>query len=219
MTALPLGGWHPQRSSFARAQQTCVVCSTVGTSFCTSPVSLRRNQLWVSQWVFPSTLVAFETQCLSHPCLTPFKYFKWVHCGAITWLLDKHQVIHQAGDGHTALGYTFASWLQKSCEDSWPSTKPSRTRGKQQIVNTINHCNAPHAFKKWMNLEHDGNSSPKRSKYEPGSGHDWENVSRGHDKYTVMSRLQRSPHKHKAHQVYSTQWERQPEVHHKHDEK
>lgn len=42
----------------------------------------------------------------------------------------------------------FASWLQKSCEDSWPSTKPSRTRGKQQIVNTIYHCNAPQTFEK-----------------------------------------------------------------------
>lgn len=92
------------------------VSSTVGTSLCTSLVSLRQNQLCQQsitaterscpQW--PFTVVAFETQCLSHSCSTPFKYFKWVRCGAITWLLDKHQFIHQAGNRHTAARFYFA---------------------------------------------------------------------------------------------------------------
>lgn len=96
--------------------------STVGTSFCILLVSLRQNQLcqqgpsitvterFHSQW--PFTVVAFETRCLSHSCSTPFKYFKWVRCGAITWLLDKHQFIHQTGDWHTAARFYFASSLQ-----------------------------------------------------------------------------------------------------------
>lgn len=81
----------------------------------TSLVRLSQNQLcqqgpgitvtehFHPQW--PFTVVAFETGCPSHSCSTLLKYFKWLRCGAITRLLDKHQFIHQAADGRAAGGY------------------------------------------------------------------------------------------------------------------
>ena len=136
----------------------CFVCVwTVGTCLCTSLVSLRQNQLCqqgpsiiVTERFHPQqpfTVVAFETRCPSRSCSTPFKYFKWVRCGAITWLLDKHQFIHQAADGHTAAGLPPRCKTHEDAACS-PSTKPPQTREKQQIVNIIYCFYAPQTFEK-----------------------------------------------------------------------
>lgn len=78
----------------------------------------------------PFTVRAFEIRSLSHSCSTPFKYFKWVRCGAITRLQDHHQFIHQAADGHiSASSYLLSFRCRTEDVGCWPSSKPPGTSG------------------------------------------------------------------------------------------
>lgn len=97
--------WFPGNAVFGVAKPTMSVLF-----WC----RLRPNRLckqagwdWVSVWqnVFSHSGLFQWLLLKLDPWLTRvrhFKYFKWVWCGAITSLLDKHQFIHQAGDGLTA---------------------------------------------------------------------------------------------------------------------
>ncbi len=66
----------------------------------------------------PFTVVVFETWCWSRSCSTLFKYFKWVRCGAITWLMDMGCVLCLLAAEHTNV-----LW---GCSRS-PSTTTSQT--------------------------------------------------------------------------------------------
>ena len=101
-----------------------------------NPPSQQRPSIMVTErfpppWPLP--VAALETRCPSRSCLTLFKYFKWVRCGAITWLLDEHQFIHQAGDGRSrSVLCLLAAEHNRSCEDaaSSPWVQPSRNCNK-----------------------------------------------------------------------------------------
>lgn len=167
----------------------------VGTCLCSSLASLTQNQLCQQgpsitvterfhlQW--PFTVVAFETRCLSHSCLTPFKYFKWVRCGAITWLLDKHQFIHQASDGLllgcALLPHSKTHKVLWGCNMfTFNKTSTGQARETLKILNLIYQNNfifhVLHICKETKGARHEfvvHDSDTKRSMYDSGIRSQW----------------------------------------------